>query len=224
MVNLVVSEKYNDKKLSKFIFDTFPKLSFNEFQKALRKKDIKINNTRINKDCIINADDKICLFIVDSILYGIEQNIDVIYEDKNILIINKPTGIPVLNEKNTLGIMDMVENYYKETSIVPKPCHRLDTNTSGLLIISKTEEANEIMLSKFKKREIRKFYKATVYGIPKIKEKTLTAFLFKDSKKNQVYISNEKKQGYVEIITKYKVISENKKNKTSVLEVELITR
>lgn len=74
-----------------------------------------------------------------------------------------------------------------------------------------------------KKRCIRKLYKCTVYGKPKNKTTTLTSYLFKDSKNSLVIISNEKKKGYVEIVTKYSVIKYNDDNTTD-LEVELITR
>jgi len=224
MVNLIVPEKYNNKKLSKFLLDKFPKLSFNEFNKALRKKDIKINNTRVNKDILLTTGDNLCIYIIDSILYSINENLDIVFEDNNILIINKPQGLPVIGEENTIGIMDLVKKHYNNTNICPKPCHRLDTNTSGLLIIAKNDESEKILLQKFKNREIKKFYKATVLGIPKKNEQTLKAYLFKDAKKNRVFISDTKKNGYIEIITKYKLLFENKKNNTSELEVELITR
>lgn len=71
-----------------------------------------------------------------------------------------------------------------------EPCHRLDRNTTGLLIFAKSKDALDILLQKFKNREIEKHYKAMVYGIPNIKSHTLEAYLFKDNKKALVYISD----------------------------------
>lgn len=128
-------------------------------------------------------------------------------------------------QDDELCLMDLVLEYYSKNNIhiSPVPCHRLDRNTSGLIIIAKNDESEKILLEKIKNREIKKYYLATVYGIPKIKAKVLNAYLFKDRKKKYVYISDNKKTGYVNIITKYKVIKEQTSNNTSVLEVELVT-
>ena len=79
------------------------------------------------------------------------------------------------------------------------------------------------MLQKFKNHEIEKYYKATVYGIPNKKHEILEAYLFKDSKKSLVYISDKPQKNYTKIITEYTVISSNKSNNTSELEVILHT-
>ncbi len=80
------------------------------------------------------------------------------------------------------------------------------------------------MLKMIKEKMVKKFYKAKVYGILKNKKMTLKAYLFKDSKKSKVIISDENKKGYLEIITKYVVLEEDKINNISTLEVELVTR
>ena len=78
------------------------------------------------------------------------------------------------------------------------------------------------MLEMIKNRAVKKYYKALVYGVPKNKKATLTAYLFKDAKKSTVIISDEPKKGYQEIITKYNLIEKNVDG-TSLLEVELVT-
>ncbi len=103
------------------------------------------------------------------------------------------------------------------------PCHRLDRNTEGLVLFAKTDEALEILLSKFKNQEITKFYKCRVYGILNKKHGILNAYLFKDNKKSIVYVSNENKKGYRPITTEYTVLEENKSQNTSTLEVILHT-
>ncbi len=104
-----------------------------------------------------------------------------------------------------------------------EPCHRLDKNTKGIVLFAKNKEALKILLEKFKNHEIEKHYIAKVYGIPKEEHKILKDFLFKDAKKNIVYISPVKKMGYQEIITEYKIIEKNKLENTSILEVILHT-
>ena len=81
----------------------------------------------------------------------------------------------------------------------------------------------DILFDKFKNHEIEKHYKATVYGIPKEKHKILKDYLFKDSKKNTVYILNTPKKGYVEIVTEYTVLKENLQENISILDINLHT-
>ncbi len=212
---LVVDEKYNNKKLDKFIFDKFPSLSSGLFYKTLRKKDFRVNDNRISENIILHTGDEIKVFISDELL---KNNIllPTIYEDDNILVIDKPTNIEVVGENSVTSILEKKYSYIK-------PCHRLDRNTTGLVLFAKNEESLNILLDKFKNHEIEKHYKATVYGIPKVKKAKLEAFLFKDSKKSLVYISNEPKKGYQKIITSYEVIKEDKKQNISVLDIKLET-
>lgn len=102
------------------------------------------------------------------------------------------------------------------------PCHRLDRNTTGLVLFAKNEKALSILLDKFKNNEIEKHYACHVYGIPKEKKKTLSAYLFKDAKKAIVYISDSPKKGYRNIITSYQVLKEYKDH-TCILDVNLHT-
>lgn len=103
------------------------------------------------------------------------------------------------------------------------PCHRLDRNTFGLVLFAKNKEALEILLDKFKNKEIEKHYLAYVYGIPSKKQDRLEAYLFKDTKKSLVYISDEFKKGYQKIITSYDTLKTDTKRNTSVLDVKLET-
>ncbi len=102
------------------------------------------------------------------------------------------------------------------------PCHRLDRNTTGLVLFAKTEEALSILLDKFKNGEIEKHYAAHVYGIPKESKKTLSSYLFKDAKKSMVYISDTPKKGYRNIITTYSILKKFDNN-TCILDVNLHT-
>ena len=95
MKKVIVNDKYNGKNLISFLLDTFDGLSLNNIYKAFRKKDIRINNIRINKNCLLSTDDEVTIFISDQLLYK-QFFIDIIYEDENILIVNKPCGIEVV--------------------------------------------------------------------------------------------------------------------------------
>jgi 23S rRNA pseudouridine955/2504/2580 synthase len=222
MRKIIVNKKYDGKKLNIFLLDNFNGLTLNTIYKTLRKKDIRINNVKISENCVVNDGDEITVYLTDDLLFK-SIKLDIVYEDDNIIVVNKSTGIEVVsNNKEEFTLTKLVLEHFSSFEF-PAPCHRLDRNTTGLVVFAKNNESLEILLDKFKNMEIDKHYKCTVYGIPKIKKTTLTAYLFKDSKKSLVYISDESKKGYQKIITSYKVISENKENNTSVLDVTLHT-
>ena len=183
MKSLIVDSKYDKKKLNTYLLAMFPDLSLNSLYKALRKKDIKVNGKRISENILIHSNDKVDVFIADIFLYSKKEfSINKIYEDDNILIINKPENIEILGE-NSLTYYIQKEYHNKK---FPYPCHRLDRNTKGLIIYAKNQESLNILFRKFKNREIEKHYYCRVYGIPDKKQDTLEAYLFKDKKKSTV--------------------------------------
>lgn len=218
MKELIVPEKFNNKKLQSFLTYSFPSLSNSLFYKTLRKKDIRINDLRISENVILHTGDNVKIYISDEFLSPvIQKEINVIYEDSNIIIADKPAQIEVVgNNSLTTLLKNQLNLQYLE------PCHRLDRNTTGLILFAKNQEALNILLDKFKNHEIEKHYIAMVYGIPKDRIKTLQAYLFKDNKKSQVYISNNFKKGYQKIITTYTII-EKYNNNTCLLDVEIET-
>ena len=221
MRKIIVNSKFNNKKLQAFLQSNFDGLSSSMFFKTLRKKDIKINGKRTSENINIFENDIIEIYLDDKFLFN-KIDLNIIYEDNNILIVNKPSGIEILdNSKNNLT--NIIQGEYNSDNNFPYPCHRLDRNTSGLILYAKKQEALDILNKKIENHEISKFYKCTVIGIPNKKEDTLAHYLFKDSKKSMVYISNSQKPGYKKIITSYKVTDEDIKNNLSILQVELHT-
>ena len=218
MKKLIVTKKYNNKKLSNFLMDVLPNLSNGLFYSTLRKKDIKINGKRVNQNVNIFENDEILVYIDDKILEP-KFELDIIYEDENILVINKPAGLEVTGNHS---LTEVIHKQYLNCGFLPMPCHRLDRNTKGLVIFAKNKESLDILLDKFKKHEIEKHYLALVYGIPSVDTKKLVAYLFKDSHKSLVYISDTPKKGYSKIITSYSVLEKYKDN-TCLLDVQIET-
>lgn len=218
MKSLTVTEKFNNKKLSAFLIYSFPKLSINSIYKALRKKNIKINGVRTNSDICIHTADNIDVYITDEILFPI-CNIDIIFEDDNILIVNKCSGIEVIGDNS---LTSEVHFKYSSLDFKPMPCHRLDRNTTGLVLFAKNQKALDILLDKFKNHEIEKHYIALVYGNPPKKYDRLEGYLFKDTKKSLVYISDTPKTGYRKIVTSYRVL-EKRADNSCLLEVQIET-
>ena len=217
MKELVVENKYNCKKLVPFLLDNFDGLCTNTIYKALRKKDIRINDIKVNSNVFLQTGDSVKIFISDEFLFKQNHcNFNKVYEDDNILIIDKPAEIEVTGSNSITSILKRQYAYIE-------PCHRLDRNTTGLLIFAKNKDALDILLQKFKNREIEKHYKAMVYGIPNIKSQTLDAYLFKDNKKALVYISDTPQKGYVKIVTSYKVLEKNIEKNYCILDIQLHT-
>ena len=218
MKKLIVNEKYNGKKLNTFLLDNIPNLTTNLLYKTLRKKDIKINGKRISENVNINLNDEVLVYISDELL---EPKIDlnIFYEDENILIVNKPYNLEVTGSNS---LTRLVHKKYYDFNFKPMPCHRIDRNTVGLVLFAKTEPALSILLDKFKNHQIKKHYLALVYGKPKENYKRLEAFLFKDNKKSRVYISDSYKKGYQKIVTTYTLL-ESYLNNTSLLDVDIET-
>ena len=217
MKELVVENKYNCKKLVPFLLDNFDGLCTNTIYKALRKKDIRINDIKVNSNVFLQTGDSVKIFISDEFLFKQNHcNFNKVYEDDNILIIDKPAEIEVTGSDSITSILKRQYAYIE-------PCHRLDRNTTGLLIFAKNKDALDILLQKFKNREIEKHYKAMVYGIPNIKSQTLEAYLFKDNKKALVYISDTPQKGYVKIVTSYKVLEKNIEKNYCIFDIQLHT-
>ena len=218
MKKLIVDKKYDNKKLNKFLQDLIPNLTNNLFYKTLRKKDIKINRKRISENVNVYENDEVLLYVSDELLET-KIELDIIYEDDNILIINKPAELEVVGDNS---LTEVIHKQYSNCKFLPMPCHRLDRNTKGLIIYAKNQLSLDILLQKFKDHEIEKHYLALVYGKPSKNSEKLVSYLFKDSKKSLVYISDEPKKGYSKIITSYNLI-EAYPNGTSLLDVEIET-
>ena len=137
MKKIIVSKKYDNKKLNNFILDSFPNLSPNTLYKALRQKDIRINNVKVSNNQIIHYGDEITIYIADELLLNMQNIlINKIYEDNNILIINKPEGIQVIDKDIKIQtITTILKSKYEYI----KPCHRIDRNTKGLVLFAKNE-------------------------------------------------------------------------------------
>ena len=149
-------------------------------------------------------------------------NFETVYEDENIIVVDKPVGCEVVTESGGGDLLSEIRKQ-KENPLI-EAVHRLDRNTAGLVIFSKNDGAYHELFSAFGENEeyrVQKFYIAEVYGILRDKSAALTAFLFKDAKKSYSYISDSPKFGYKKIITKYKVLKESGGN--SLLEIELVT-
>ena len=111
MRNLIVDKKYNEKKLNTYLLEQFSGLNINSFYRALRKKDIRVNNVKTNQNITLYTGDQITIFINDNILFKTNE-IKIVYEDDNIIVFNKPNSLEV-NGENSLTTMLLNSNKYE---------------------------------------------------------------------------------------------------------------
>lgn len=223
MKKLIVTKKYHEKKLNKFLLENVEGLTFPLFSMALRKKDIKINGKRVHEDVLVHENEEVLLYVSDELLVAKTKfkysTLEIIYEDENILFIHKPSQLEVTGDHS---LTTLIHNQYLNCAFKPMPCHRIDRNTTGLVLFAKNEASLTILFDKFKHHEIEKHYLAWVYGIPKENYRRVESYLFKDQKKAQVYLSDVPKKGYGKIITSYSIL-EKRKDDTSLLDVQIET-
>ena len=239
---LKINKNDAGQRLDKFLGKAVKGLPASLMYKYIRTKKIKVNRKRCEQKQILQEGDEIQLFIRDEFFDSPEKDdgalsrivpkLDVVYEDENIILCNKRPGVLVHEDdsaKDNTLIMHIKAYLYQkgeydpeeEQSFAPALCNRIDRNTGGIVIAAKNAEALRVMNEKIKNDEIRKFYLCAAHGkMPKSAE-TLTGYLKKNSATNLVDISDKEREGYKNIITKYKVISY--KNDVSLLEVELVT-
>lgn len=238
---IIIKQNDSGQRLDKFFTKNFANLPPSALYKAIRKKDIKINKSRCEASQKLNVGDELYMFLPDDFLQQkpkeydflkAPNNLDIIYEDENLMLLDKKVGLIVHPDENYHfdSLISRVQHYLyskkeynpeDENAFAPALINRIDRNTSGIVMAAKNAETLRIMNQKVKDREIDKFYLLLVWGIPKQKECLLKGFLEKNEKQNRVYISDKPNKNTKSILTKYKVLEE--KGDKSLLEVELLT-
>ncbi len=198
-------------KLTKFLAKNLVDLPYSAMQKTLRNGDIKINGKKVNNDVVIVNGDVIKIYYKEPIKVFQPK---IHYEDDNLIIFFKPVKIASQGENS---FENKVKEFINNDYIL---CHRLDTNTQGLIIFAKNENAFEEVKLAFSNREIEKHYFAAVYG--KIeKAQTFIDYLVKDSDNSSVKIFANEVPFSQKIITKVTPLSYF--DNVTYLDVELIT-
>lgn len=219
MKTIIVKDLLKEVSLVNYIKNIFPSVNINTIHKTLRKKDIKINGTRINKNITVKNNDIIEIYISDNLLYNLPENIDKIYEDDNVLIVFKPQGLLTNNIENSEPSLKSLLN---DSSLTL--CHRLDRNTAGLVIFTKNNVATTEMLSGFKNKFIEKNYLAFVYGSSfKAEHDTLEQYIFHDNIKGYSKIIDKNNPQAQKIITEYQVLKKYENYNYSILNVKIHT-
>ena len=245
MREIIIGKNDAGQRLDKFLTKALD-LPIGLLYKSIRTKKIKVNRKRAENNTLLVEGDSIQCFLAEEFFAKLDAkdstdvsfdkitpHLDVVYEDENILLLNKRPGVSVHEDEdskiNTLITHIQAYLYQKgeynpkdEQSFAPALCNRIDRNTGGIVIAAKNAEALRVMNEKIKEREIDKFYLAAVHGIPKKKEDTLGGYLLKDEKENKVRVyDTNPPRGAKNIITKYRTVATS--GNSALIEVELLT-
>jgi len=243
MKELTISANDAGQRLDRFLSKAVPLLPASLAQKYIRIKRIKLNGARADRDTRLQAGDVLQLYINDEFfdkprednayLTVATPKLNIVYEDDQIILVDKRPGLAVHPHDGAeygRTLIDHIQAYlYQkrewsprgENSFAPALCNRIDRNTGGIVIAAKTAEALRVLNQKIKDREMDKRYLAIVEGTPKPPRGSLKGYLFKDAKKNRVFVSDKMQPGAKTCQTNYVTLASGKG--LSLVECELIT-
>lgn len=241
MKEFIISKNDSDQRIDKFLQKAMPELPKSMMYRLIRKKDIKLNGKRCEISDKLSEGDVVRVYVKDELsaakkhdmsFTNASKELDVIYEDSNIIIVFKPMGLD--SHSNGKSTADTLINRIKlylynsgeyfpeaENSFAPALCSRLDRNTSGLVTASKTASALREMNEGIRAGYVHKIYQCITVGKPPKTEDIITAFHYREPDRSIVRISSEPNEGFKEIRTGYKIIAE--KNNLCLLEIRLFT-
>ncbi len=241
MREIVINKNDAGQRLDKFLTKKFKTLPLSLIYKLIRKKKITLNRKRTKENVILNEGDLLLIFVSDDLLSESAPKktfssgkINIVYEDENILIVDKESGLIVHSDTNEESdtLIDRITSYLiskeefnpeEENSFAPALCNRIDRNTQGLVIAAKNAQALREMNDIIKNRNIQKTYLAVVHGEINPKNGEIKIQLEKDSNKNIVKVKKTVTDNSKTAITKYKTIDKTRNRAFSLLEIELIT-
>lgn len=240
MKEIYINKTQEGQTIYKFIRKYFSSAPLSFIEKLFRIRDVKVNGKRVSKAYVVNDGDYVQIYVTDNqledfkkkiVLVPSKQKINIIYEDENILICNKPSGLLVHGDENEnrLTLTGLVLSHLYEKGeydpndsqgFTPGPAHRIDRNTSGLVIFGKNIKALQQLEELFKERHsIHKYYYALVLGHLEGKGE-INKPLFKDEEKGLVVVKSVEKGGKT-AITQYEVVEEY--NDYSLVKVCILT-
>lgn len=210
-------------RLDKYLLQQYPALTPGRLNKALRENKLKLNGKKQPLSTRVQNGDIIRLFLLDEQLDAAPLPPAVfVYEDEEFLIANKPAGIAVDGpEADTL--LNRVNRTLQANGQPGHAvlCHRLDTGTSGLVLLAKTPRAEAFLTAAIKARQIGKRYLCVTFGRPSPPEAVLRDYLIKDAQRGLVRIVHSPSAGAREVVTGYETLAVS--GRLALLQVELVT-
>ena len=241
MKSFTITNNDADQRLDKYLMKSLPSLPQSLLYKYIRKKRIKVNAKRAEISTRLQEGDIVDHYINDEFFVQPEKRydfmgastcLDIVYEDENLLLLDKKAGLLCHPDEHEYvdTLITRVKRYLYEKgeydpsgeqSFTPALVNRIDRNTGGIVIAAKNAATLRVLNAKMKNRELHKRYLCLVLGKLDREEATLEGYLFKDEKKNRVYVRDRMCPGAKTIRTRYHVLGY--RNGLSLVEVELLT-
>ena len=241
MKKIQITENDANQRIDKYIKKLLVNAPTNFIYKMFRKKDIKVNGKKVNEKYILKNNDVVEMFLYEDKfkeftatkdIYNVKKTFKVLYEDNHVLIVYKPAGLLVHEDKNesvntlTNQVLSYLANkneldLSRENTFMPGPVHRLDRNTSGIVIFGKTLAALQVLNEMIKQRHcIEKSYLTICKG--KVNQKrNLKGYIVKLDDQAQVKLVSKDYPGALTMETIVKPVKYN--NDYSKVEVTLVT-
>ncbi len=240
MREIKITPGQSGQRLDKFLLKLLNNSTKGFIYKSLRKKSIKLNSKKANGNELLSEGDILHIYFSETSISSLQSerkvnpfasDLNIIYEDENLLICNKPAGVLSHPEQSTDSdtLIDRILNYLsnktdlsKNSSFTPALCNRLDRNTSGIILCGKTLHAVTALNEAIKNNQLDKHYLTIVKGTtPEAGE--IRGYLIKDSASNTSKIVDTPIPGAKASITQYKRIKTSDGYPYSLLRVHLVT-
>ncbi len=233
MRQIEINANQSGQRFDKFLQKYMREATKSFIYKMLRKKNITLNGKKAQGNEKLEPGDKVVLFFSEETLEkfcggqprkkeGKKAAFPILYEDEQILLINKPAGLLSQKAKpEDVSLVELVQQYVGcEPGFSPGICNRLDRNTSGIVVAGKTLPALQKMSELFRMREVEKYYLTIVKGAM-TETKEVEGYLLKDAKTNKVTVYREEKKGSSYIRTGYEPLVTTRE--MTLLRVHLMT-
>ena len=235
-IKILSSSSDTGKRIDIFLSEKLKELTRSNIEKLINQKKVTINNVIVEAQSKkIKNDDEITIILQEAEndkIIPLKKKLEIVYEDKDLMIINKPQGMvvhPGAGNKNNTLVNILVGSYKKQLSNLsgstrPGIVHRIDKDTSGLLVVAKNNFTHADLGRQFSEHSIKRKYLALIWGVLRPLEGTIETFITR-SKRNRQLMTTDDFKGK-KAITKYSIKKVfNKKNvpKISLVEFELKT-
>ena len=203
-----------------YVHRFLPELTPDGLRAVFAHRDVKLDGKRVKPDTRVEAGQQLLVYCMQPV----NEAIEIVYEDDDVLLINKQAGMIVEpDETGSLSLTELAARHVRRESPeapAPVPCHRLDSQTCGLILYAKTDRAAQVMDRVFRERTLEKYYICLVKGRMKPPSATCRAYLVKDAGAGRVRISDKPLPGARPIVTAYETLEAGD---VSRLRVHLIT-
>ena len=218
-ISILVDNESDNERIDKYISASFPTSSRAYIQKAILNGNVLVNGEKVSKNYRLHADDRVEYTPLEPVSMEIKAQdipLDIVYEDSDLLVVNKPKGMVVHpapgNYENTLvnALLFHCKDSLSGINGIMRPgiVHRIDKNTSGLLIVAKNDFSHRSLAEQIKEHSFSREYRAVVRGHLKEDEGTVTAPIGRnpnDRKKMAVTDRNSKNAvTHYSVLTRYK--------------------